>query len=62
MTLWSGRFDTAPDADVLAHGSSLHVDRRLIDDDIAGSRAWAEALGRAGVLSSADVAAILASQ
>ena len=29
---------------------SLPVDRRLIDDDITGSLAWAEALGRAGVL------------
>jgi argininosuccinate lyase len=59
MTLWSGRFDSAPDAEVLAHGSSLAVDRRLIDDDLAGSCAWAEALGRAGVLDSKDVAAIL---
>jgi argininosuccinate lyase len=59
MTLWSGRFDRAPDAEVLAHGSSLAVDRRLIEDDLAGSRAWAEALGRAGVLDEKDVAAIL---
>jgi argininosuccinate lyase len=59
MTLWSGRFDSAPDAEVFAHGSSLSVDRRLIADDITGSRAWAEALGRAGVLASGDVAAIL---
>jgi argininosuccinate lyase len=59
MTLWSGRFDSAPDAEVLAHGSSLAVDRRLIEDDLAGSCAWAEALGRAGVLDSKDVAAIL---
>jgi argininosuccinate lyase len=59
MTLWSGRFDSAPDADVLAHGSSLPVDRRLIEDDLTGSCAWAEALGRAGVLDAADVAAIL---
>jgi argininosuccinate lyase len=59
MTLWSGRFDSAPDAEVLAHGSSLAVDRRLIEDDLAGSCAWAEALGRAGVLEAKDVAAIL---
>ena len=59
MTLWSGRFDAAPDAGVMAHGSSLSVDRRLIDDDLAGSRAWAEALGRAQVLASADVHAIV---
>lgn len=59
MTLWSGRFDAAPDAGVMAHGSSLAVDRRLLDDDLAGSRAWAEALGRAKVLTAADVAAIV---
>jgi argininosuccinate lyase len=59
MTLWSGRFDSAPDAEVLAHGSSLAVDRRLIEDDLAGSCAWAEALGRAGVLDAKDVSAIL---
>jgi len=57
-TLWSGRFDAAPDADVFAHGKSLSVDRRLIDDDITGSTAWAEALGAAGVLTPADVRAI----
>jgi len=59
MTLWSGRFDSAPNAEVLAHGSSLAVDRRLIEDDLAGSCAWAEALGRAGVLAPTDLAAIL---
>ncbi len=57
--LWSGRFDAEPDKDVFEQGKSLSVDRRLIDDDIAGSEAWAEALGRAGVLQQADVAAII---
>jgi argininosuccinate lyase len=59
MSLWSGRFDASPDADVFAYGKSLSVDRRLIDDDITGSRAWAEALGRAGVLDVADVRSIV---
>jgi argininosuccinate lyase len=59
MSLWSGRFDSAPDADVFAYGRSLSVDRRLIDDDITGSSAWAEALGRAGVLGAADVRSIV---
>jgi argininosuccinate lyase len=58
MTLWSGRFSTAPDADVFGYGRSLPVDWRLVDDDIAGSLAWAEALARAGVLSSGDAQAI----
>jgi argininosuccinate lyase len=58
-TLWSGRFDAAPDAEVFAYGKSLSVDRRLLEDDIAGSVAWAEALAGAGVLSAADRAAIV---
>ena len=57
-SLWSGRFDAAPDADVFAYGKSLPVDKRLLDDDIAGSDAWARALGKAGVLSPDDVVAI----
>jgi len=56
--LWSGRFDVAPDADVFDFGKSLSVDKRLIDDDITGSVAWARALETAGVLSAADAAAI----
>ena len=56
--LWSGRFTAEPDAEVFGYGKSLPVDRRLVDDDITGSVAWAEALARAGVLSAADAAAI----
>lgn len=57
-TLWSGRFDSAPDAEVFDYGKSLSVDRRLVEDDITGSAAWADALARAGVLNEADRAAI----
>ncbi len=49
-TLWSGRFDAAPDAAALEWGSSFSFDRRLFDDDVTGSIAWARALARAGVL------------
>ncbi len=56
--LWSGRFDEAPDADLLAFGASFGFDRRLFEDDIAGSISWAGALGRAGVLAPADVTAL----
>jgi argininosuccinate lyase len=49
-TLWSGRFDSAPDAAALEWGSSFSFDRRLFEDDVTGSRAWARALERAGVL------------
>jgi argininosuccinate lyase len=56
--LWSGRFDEEPDASVFQYGVSLHFDRRLFEDDVTGSLAWAEALARAGVLSADDAAAI----
>jgi argininosuccinate lyase len=58
MTLWSGRFSTEPDKEVFEYGKSLSVDRRLVEDDITGSVAWAEALERAEVLSADDVRAI----
>lgn len=58
--LWSGRFAGEPDKDVFQFGRSLPVDRRLIDDDITGSQAWAEALGRAGVLSADEAARMVA--
>ncbi len=53
-TLWSGRFDTAPDAQALEWGSSFRFDRRLFEDDVTGSLAWARALARAGVLTDAE--------
>src|SRR4051812_39265184 len=49
-TLWSGRFDTSPDEAAFDFGSSFRFDRRLFDDDVTGSRAWAKALAAAGVL------------
>jgi len=58
-TLWSGRFSAEPDKAVFDYGKSLGVDRRLVEDDITGSVAWAEALGRARVLADADVRVIV---
>ena len=59
MTLWSGRFDTAPDPAAFDFGISFGFDRALFEDDVAGSLAWADALAAAGVLTPADAAAIL---
>ena len=59
-TLWSGRFDAAPDAATLEWGSSFGFDRRLFEDDVTGSLAWARALARAGVLSDSEAASIAA--
>jgi argininosuccinate lyase len=56
--LWSGRFDSAPDPAAFDFGVSFPFDRRLFEDDVTGSLAWAEALARAGVLDAADRKAI----
>jgi argininosuccinate lyase len=53
-TLWSGRFEHAPDAAALEWGSSFRFDRRLFEDDVTGSVAWARALEHAGVLTADD--------
>src|SRR5438094_10137827 len=47
---WGGRFGEEPDPLIDQFTRSLDVDRRLFREDIAGSRAWAKALVRAGVL------------
>jgi argininosuccinate lyase len=57
--LWSGRFAGDPDAALVEFGQSFGFDRRLFEDDVRGSMAWAEGLERAGVLTAADAAAIL---
>lgn len=56
--LWSGRFDEDPDAELLQFGGSFRFDRRLFEDDVKGSLAWADALASAGVLSEADATSI----
>jgi argininosuccinate lyase len=58
--LWSGRFDSAPDPAAFDFGVSFPFDRRLFEDDVTGSLAWAEALNRAGVLDATDAKAIAA--
>jgi argininosuccinate lyase len=56
--LWSGRFDAAPDPAAFDFGLSFRFDRRLFEDDVTGSLAWAAALADAGILSAADAAAM----
>ena len=56
--LWSGRFAEPPDADVFEFQASFRFDRRLFDDDVEGSLAWAEALANAGVLTRDDAVTI----
>src|SRR5689334_9444024 len=59
MTLWSGRFDTAPDPAAFDFGVSFGFDRLLFEDDVTGSIAWADALEAAGMLSREDAEAII---
>jgi argininosuccinate lyase len=59
VTLWSGRFDTAPDPAAFDFGVSFGFDRALFEDDVTGSIAWAEALRAAGVLSDDDATKIV---
>lgn len=56
--LWSGRFDAAPDPAAFDFGVSFPFDRRLFEDDVTGSLAWAEALVACGALSANDGAQI----
>ena len=58
--LWSGRFEGDPDTGLFDFGTSFAFDRRLFEDDVTGSLAWAGALERAGVLSAHDAQSIRA--
>jgi argininosuccinate lyase len=53
-TLWSGRFDAPPDPAAFEFGKSFRFDRRMFEEDVTGSIAWARALARAGVLPPAE--------
>jgi argininosuccinate lyase len=60
QTLWHGRFASGPSSELLAYTVSLPFDQRLYREDIAGSRAHVNGLGRAGLLDPAEVASALA--
>jgi argininosuccinate lyase len=59
MTLWGGRFSTKLNDQAWDLNSSLPVDQRMALQDVDGSRAWADALHRAGILLDEERAAIL---
>jgi argininosuccinate lyase len=56
--LWAGRLAERPGGEAFAFQSSINVDRRLVFEDIDGSRAHAAMLGRQGILGAADAAAL----
>jgi len=60
MTLWGGRFSGKLDPQAWVLNASLGFDQRLSLQDVRGSIAWAQALEKAGVLSSAECTQICA--
>ncbi|VAW65753.1 Argininosuccinate lyase [hydrothermal vent metagenome] len=57
--LWGGRFTEPTDAFVEAFTASVEFDQRMYKQDIEGSRAHAQMLTKIGVLSRADLDALL---
>jgi argininosuccinate lyase len=55
---WGGRFEGGPDPTAADFTRSIEVDVELAVDDIAGSIAHVRGLGRAGLLSDAEVEAL----
>ncbi len=56
---WGGRFEAPTDKLVEAFNASVDFDKRLVLEDIAGSRAHVTMLGSAGILTASETAAIL---
>ena len=48
--LWAGRLAEIPQADAFAFQASINVDKRLVFDDITGSKAHAAMLGKQGII------------
>lgn len=55
MKMWDGRFSKPSDRLMEAFNNSLPYDQALIEEDIAGSVAWAKALARLGVYSESEL-------
>ena len=60
MRLWGGRFEGTTDQRVVDFTRSIEIDAALAQDDIAGSIAHVHGLGRAGLLTDAEVADLVA--
>ena len=57
-TLWGGRFAQQPDQLAFNLNASLSVDQRMALQDVDGSRAWADAIHKARILSDKEHASI----
>ena len=58
-SLWGARFDSVMAPEMIELNQSLSVDSCLWREDIRGSKAWARALGRAGVLTQTELASVI---
>jgi argininosuccinate lyase len=58
--MWGGRFEDAPDAIMEEINASIHFDKALAAQDIAGSRAHARMLADQGIISADDAERIVA--
>ncbi|MDR1301670.1 MAG: argininosuccinate lyase [Treponema sp.] len=56
--LWSGRLEEKPAPQAFAFQSSIRVDKRLVFEDIQGSRAHAAMLGKQGIIPQDTAAAL----
>ncbi|MGC8795296.1 MAG: argininosuccinate lyase, partial [Bryobacteraceae bacterium] len=58
MKLWGGRFEGSPSEVFERFSGSLAFDRRLIEADIEGTKAWARVLERVGILAASEREAV----
>ncbi|MEM1035379.1 MAG: argininosuccinate lyase [Pseudomonadota bacterium] len=56
--MWGGRFAAQPSDIMQSINASIDVDKRMVREDIAGSRAHADMLAEQGIISEADLDAI----
>jgi argininosuccinate lyase len=59
MKMWSGRFEKAADPEFESWQRSFPFDQRLLPQEIAASKAYAQTLQRVGVLNETELAATL---
>ena len=57
--LWHGRFEEGPDAQAVEFETSIYVDQRMAQDDIAGSKAHVAMLGASGIISQTEADQII---
>jgi argininosuccinate lyase len=57
--MWGGRFGAGPSAIMEEINASIDFDKRLANEDLAGSRAHARMLMATGIISKSDGEAIL---